>query len=131
MTAAAVAPASDASDFYCHQAIPGLTPVKVVAETEDVLAFEHANHAHPVHVVVVPKAHTLSLVGLGDGGEELLAKVMAVVRRVAAQVEDEHGAASVATNVGLYQESRHLHFHVYHRGETDEQILATYGHHDG
>lgn len=131
MTATAGAPAPDTSDFYCHQAIPGLTPVRVVAETEDVLAFEHTNPAHPVHVVVVPKEHAPSLVDLGGGGEELLAKVMAVVRQVAAQVEKEHGAASVTTNVGLYQESRHLHFHVYHRGETDEQILAMYGHHDG
>ncbi|MFD5029358.1 HIT domain-containing protein [Streptomyces sp. NPDC058405] len=129
MTTAAVAPST--SDFYCHQAIPGLTPVKVVVETEDVLAFEHTNPAHPVHVVVVPKKHTPSLIDLGHGGEELLAKVMAVVGQVAAQIKEEHGAASVTTNVGLYQESQHLHFHVYHRGESDEQILAMYGRHDG
>ncbi|WP_066370521.1 HIT domain-containing protein [Herbidospora mongoliensis] len=118
------------SDFYCHQAIPGLTPVKVVAETEEVLAFEHTNPAHPVHVVVVPKVHTPSLVDLGDGGEVLLNKVMKVVQQVAAQIAEEQGAACVTTNVGLYQESRHLHFHVFHRGESEEQILATYGHHD-
>jgi len=129
VTTAAVA--SSISDFYCHQAIPGLTPVKVVAETEDVLAFEHTNPAYPVHVVVVPKEHTPSLLDLGDRGEDLLAKVMEVVRQVAAQVKDEHGAASITTNVGLYQESQHLHFHVYHRGESKEQILAMYGHHDG
>ncbi|WP_328912510.1 MULTISPECIES: HIT domain-containing protein [unclassified Streptomyces] len=122
---------SSTSDFYCHQAVSGLTPVKVVVETERVLAFEHTNPAYPVHVVVVPKEHTPSLVDLGDGGEELLGEVMAVVRQVAARVEAEHGAASVTTNVGLYQESRHLHFHVYHRGESEEQILAMYGHHDG
>ncbi|WP_329141273.1 HIT domain-containing protein [Streptomyces sp. NBC_01476] len=63
-----MAPASDTSDFYCHQAIAGFTPVRVVAETEDVLAFEHTSPAHPVHVVVVPKAHTPSLVDLGKGG---------------------------------------------------------------
>ncbi|MEV7085926.1 HIT domain-containing protein [Streptomyces sp. NPDC093085] len=126
-----VVPASSTSDFYCHQAIPGLVPIKVVVETEDVLAFEHTNPSHPVHVVVVPKKHTSSLIDLGAGGEELLAKVMAVVGEVAAQVKEEHGAASVTTNVGLYQESQHLHFHVCHRGESDEQILAMYGHHDG
>ncbi|WP_202610662.1 HIT domain-containing protein [Herbidospora solisilvae] len=118
------------SDFYCHQAIPGTTPVTVVAETEEVLAFEHTNPAYPVHVVVVPKVHVPSLVDLGDGGEKLLGKVMAVVQQVAAQMEEEHGAACVTTNVGLYQESRHLHFHVYHRGESEAQILATYSHHD-
>ncbi|MFE1962198.1 HIT family protein [Streptomyces sp. NPDC059479] len=102
-----------------------------MAETEGVLAFEHTNPAHPAHVVVVPKEHIPSLIDLGNGGEELLTEVMAVVRQVAAQIKDEHGAASVTTNVGLYQESQHLHFHVYHRGESDEQILAMYGHHDG
>ncbi|WP_285591455.1 HIT domain-containing protein [Herbidospora sp. NBRC 101105] len=86
--------------------------------------------AYPVHVVVVPKVHVSSLVDLGDGGEQLLGKVMAVVQQVAAQMEEEHGAACVTTNVGLYQESRHLHFHVYHRGESEAQILATYSHHD-
>jgi histidine triad (HIT) family protein len=128
VTTAAVEPST--SDFYCHQAIPGLAPIKVVTENEDVLAFEHTNPAYPVHVVVVPKEHTPSLLDLGEGGEELLAKVMRVVREVAAMVKDEHGSASITTNVGLYQESQHLHFHVYHRGETDEQILETYGHHD-
>ncbi|MFE4171710.1 HIT domain-containing protein [Streptomyces sp. NPDC056909] len=123
--------ATSPSDFYCRQAIPRLTPVKVVMETEDVLAFEHTNPAHPVHVVVVPKEHIPSLIDLGGGGGELLSKVMAVVGKVAAQIKEGHGAASVTTNVGLYQESQHLHFHVYHRGESDEQILAMYGHHDG
>jgi histidine triad (HIT) family protein len=119
------------SDFYCHQAIPGLVPIKVVAETETVLAFEHTNPAHPVHIVVVPKEHTPSLIDLGNGGQTLLAEVMRVVSMVAAQVKEELGAASVTTNVGLYQESQHLHFHVYHRGESEKEILAMYGHHDG
>ncbi|MGW6740640.1 hypothetical protein ACWGDX_07795 [Streptomyces sp. NPDC055025] len=44
---------------------------------------------------MVPKRHIPSLIDLGDGGEELLMKVMAVVRRVAAQIKEEHGAASV------------------------------------
>ncbi|MFD7505399.1 HIT family protein [Streptomyces sp. NPDC059850] len=100
-------------------------------ETERVLAFHHTRPSYPVHIVVVPKEHTPSLVNLGGGGPELLAEVMDVVTKVAAQVEQKHGAASVTTNVGLYQESKHLHWHVYHRGESDEQILAMYGHHDG
>jgi histidine triad (HIT) family protein len=118
------------SDFYCQQALPGLTPVNVVVETDEVLAFEHTAPAHPVHVVVVPKKHTPSLTDLGDGGPELLGKVMAVVAQVARAVEAEHGAASVATNIGLYQESRHLHFHVFHRGETRAELAAGRGRRD-
>ncbi|MEI5528046.1 HIT domain-containing protein [Streptomyces brasiliscabiei] len=129
MTPAVAAPAK-VSDFYCHQAIPGLVEIERVMETDRVLAFHHTKPSHPVHIVVVPKGHVPSLVDLGDGGPELLAEVMDVVAKVADQVREKHGAASVTTNVGLYQESKHLHWHVCHRGESDEQILGMYGHGD-
>lgn len=38
--------------------------------------------------------------------------VLEVVQRVAARVEQERGAAAVLTNLGTYQDSRHLHVHV-------------------
>ncbi len=100
------------SDFYCDEAIPGNTPVQVVAETAEVLAFHHTRPYWPVHIVVVPKAHVPSLTNLGEYSDEVLAKVMAVVRSVAASVEKEHGACRVLTNLGEYQDSKHLHFHV-------------------
>lgn len=100
------------SDFYCEQALSGRTPVDVVRETEEVLAFTHTRPSYPVHVVVVPKRHTPSLVDLGDGGEERLAAVLRVVRAVAAEVTERHGACRVITNLGDYQDSKHLHFHV-------------------
>ncbi|WP_405607413.1 hypothetical protein OG292_01040 [Streptomyces sp. NBC_01511] len=56
---------------------------------------------------------------------------MAVVRQVAWQIKDEHGAACVNTNPGLQQKSKHLHFHGFFRGDPDEDIRAKYGHHDG
>ncbi|MFJ2397297.1 HIT family protein [Streptomyces sp. NPDC087843] len=129
MTSAAVPTAI--SDFYCHQAIPGLVDIDVVTETDRVLAFHHTRPAHPVHIVVVPKEHVPSLVDLGDDNVDLLLEVMEVVREVAGKVRAEHGAASVTTNEGLYQESKHMHWHVCHRGENEREILAAYGHHDG
>jgi histidine triad (HIT) family protein len=99
-------------DFYCEEALSGRTPVRVVEETESVLAFHHTRPFWPVHVVVVPKSHVPSLVDLGAGGERLLLDVMAVVRRIAARVAREHGACRVLTNLGAYQDSKHLHFHV-------------------
>ncbi|WP_406358568.1 HIT family protein [Streptomyces sp. NBC_00658] len=128
-TAAAVT--TEISDFYCHQAIPGLVDIDVVAETDRVLAFHHTRPAHPVHIVVVPKEHVPSLVDLGSDDAELLREVMDVVREVAGKVRTEHGAASITTNEGLYQESKHMHWHITHRGETEKQIMAMYGHHDG
>lgn len=99
-------------DFYCDEAISGRTKVDIVIENDDVLAFHHTRPFWPVHIVVVPKLHVPSLTDLGDASPELLSKVLAVVRDVAAEVEAEHGACRVLTNLGRYQDSKHLHFHV-------------------
>lgn len=100
------------SDFYCEQVLSGRTRVEVVAETPTVLAYHHTRPHWPVHVVVIPKRHVPSLTDLGEGGEALLAELLAVVRQVAAEVEGRHGGARVLTNLGRYQDSKHLHFHV-------------------
>ena len=100
------------SDFYCDEALSGRTPIDVVMETDEVLAFRHTRPFWPVHIVVVPKRHVPSLIDLGGASESLLHAVLAVVRRVAEQVTREHGACRVLTNLGRYQDSKHLHFHV-------------------
>ena len=100
------------ADFYCEEVLSGRTPVRVVRETETVLAFHHTRPFWPVHVVVIQKRHVPSLVDLGGADESLLHQLLSVVREVAAEVLAEHGAARVLTNLGSYQDSRHLHFHV-------------------
>ena len=100
------------SDFYCDEALSGRTPVRIVMETEDVLAFHHTRPYWALHIVVIPKLHIPSLTDLGGHSVELLHRLVDVVRQVASQVEREHGACRVITNLGEYQDSKHLHFHV-------------------
>ena len=100
------------SDFYCDEVLSGRTTVQVVAETDQVLAYHHTHPFWPVHIVVIPKQHIPSLTDLGDADERLLHELLAVVRDVAGTVEQEHGKARVLTNLGEYQDSKHLHFHV-------------------
>lgn len=100
------------SDFYCDEALSGKTPIRKVAETEEVLAFHHTRPYWPVHIVVIPKQHVPSLTDLGDASIDLVHRVLDVVRDIAAEVEQEHGACRVLTNLGDYQDSKHLHFHV-------------------
>lgn len=100
------------SDFYCDEALSGRTPVRTVMETDDVLAFHHTRPHWEVHIVVVPKVHIPSLTDLGGHDIQLVHRLLDVVRQVAAQVEREHGACRVVTNLGAYQDSKHLHFHV-------------------
>lgn len=101
-------------DFYCDEVLSGRTAVRVVHETEGVLAYHHTRPFWPVHIVVIPKVHVPSLTDLGEEGAALLPELLEVVRLVAAQVTEEHGAARVLTNLGDYQDSKHLHFHVNH-----------------
>lgn len=100
---------SGTSDFYCDEVFSGKTPVEKVLETDNVLAYRHTRPFWPAHIVVVPKRHVDSLLTVEDN---LLLELLDVAKRVAKIVLDEHGAARVLTNLGKYQDSKHLHFHV-------------------
>jgi histidine triad (HIT) family protein len=98
-------------DFYCDEVLSGRTPVDCVLETENVLAYHHTRPFWPVHIVVIPKRHIGSLLTI-EASDPLLAELVAVIQQVAAQVVAERGACRVLTNLGEYQESKHLHWHV-------------------
>ena len=101
------------TDFYCDVAIQNPGALEVVHEDERVLAYHHTRPFWQVHLVVVPKRHIGSLTTAGPEDEEDLRAVLQVVAEVARQVEHEHGAAAVLTNLGAYQDSKHLHIHVH------------------
>ena len=96
-------------DFYCDEVFSGKTAVEKVLETANVLAYHHTRPFWPVHIVVVPKQHVDSLLTVEN---ELLIELLDVAKKVADDVLTEHGAARVITNLGEYQDSKHLHFHV-------------------
>lgn len=99
-------------DFYCAEALSGRTPVEVVAESANVVAFRHTRPAYPVHVVVTPKRHIASLITLTSSDSGLILELFDILRDLAAAIEAEYGACRVITNLGRYQDSKHLHFHV-------------------
>lgn len=107
------ASAYSGTDFYCDVAIPNPGALEVVHEDERVLAYHHTRPFWQVHLVVEPKRHIGSLTTAGPEDEEDLRAVLQVVAEVARQVEHEHGAAAVLTNLGAYQDSKHLHIHVH------------------
>ena len=99
-------------DFYCEEVLSGRTPVLIVRETDNVLAYHHTRPFWPVHIVVIPKRHISSLVTLEESDDPILLEMLSVVREVAKEVLAEHGACRVLTNLGRYQDSKHLHWHV-------------------
>lgn len=99
-------------DFYCKEVLSGKTAVEKVLETENVLAYHHTRPFWDTHIVVIPKRHIPSLLELKAADDPLLLEIFEVIKQVAAMVYDERGAARVLANLGEYQESKHLHFHV-------------------
>ena len=99
-------------DFYCNEVLSGKTPVEIVRETNEVLAYYHTRPFWPTHIVVIPKRHISSLLTLEEADEPLLLQLISIVREVAREVVAKHGACRVLTNLGEYQDSKHLHWHV-------------------
>jgi histidine triad (HIT) family protein len=100
------------SDFYCDEVLSGKTPVEKVVETDNVLAYFHTRPAYEVHIVVIPKKHISSLITISEEDNELLIELLLTVKQVASRVVLEKGACRVITNLGEYQDSKHLHWHV-------------------
>ncbi|GEL78523.1 HIT family protein [Tenuibacillus multivorans] len=99
-------------DFYCDEVLSGKTKVDKVMETDNVLAYYHTRPFYPVHIVAIPKKHISSLITLKENENNLLIELFEVIKEVAAMVKDEYGACRVLTNLGDYQDSKHLHWHV-------------------
>jgi histidine triad (HIT) family protein len=101
-------------DFYCDEVLSGRTAVQKVIETEQVLTFYHTRPFYLVHIVIIPKQHIESLTALESSDDDLILELLVIIKKIAAQIVAEHGACRVVTNMGGYQESKHLHFHVIH-----------------
>ena len=100
------------NDFYCDEVLNRKTEVRIVTETDNVLAYHHTRPFWPEHIVVIPKRHVGSLLTTDTQDAPLLLELLTVIREVAAKVVAEHGACRVLTNLGEYQDSKHLHWHI-------------------
>lgn len=98
------------TDFYCDAVLSGHVPVRVVAESERVLAFEHTQPTWQTHIVVIPKQHVRQLIEVEDPslfGE--LFRIMSHVIKKRGLAESNY---KIITNGGSYQTTPHLHFHL-------------------
>ena len=100
------------NDFYCDEVLNRKTEVRIVTETDNVLAYHHTRPFWPEHIVVIPKRHVGSLLTIETQDAPLLLELLTVIREVAAKVVAAHGACRVLTNLGEYQDSKHLHWHI-------------------
>jgi histidine triad (HIT) family protein len=92
----------------------GQIPAKVVWQDEDIFAFEDLNPQAPVHVLVIPKRHFVSLNDMTNGGQHLLGRLVEATTLVAKNKGIAESGYRVVANTGANggQTVLHLHLHV-------------------
>jgi histidine triad (HIT) family protein len=103
----------------------GEIPVTVVYETDTVLAFRDIGPQAPVHVLVIPKAHHVTVAALAEADPALAGEVLAGVGAVAKGEGLEEDGYRVMFNTGEHggQTVHHVHAHVF-GGEPLGPMLA-------
>lgn len=69
-------------DFYCDEVLSGKTQVKVVMETNNVMAYHHTRPYYKHHIVVIPKIHIQSFISEEEeNNDETLLEMMQVIKK--------------------------------------------------
>ena len=100
------------NDFYCDIALRDTSTLKKEYESKNVLAYHRTQPHWPVHIVVVSKKHIKSFTERTAGDDLIIEDIIKVIQTIAQKIEKEVGAVRILTNIGKYQDSKHLHFHI-------------------
>ena len=100
------------NDFYCDIVLKNKIELNKEYESENVIAFHHTNPSYPLHIIVIPKKHIASFITLSYEDNEIIMEIIKVLKEISKEIEIKYGGARIITNLGKYQESKHLHFHI-------------------
>lgn len=97
-------------------------PGTIVYEDEKVLAFKDINPQAPIHIIVVPKKHVVSIM---EANEEITANIFNAIQKIAKEQGIESKGFRVITNCGkdAGQTVNHLHFHILAGTNLGEKIV--------
>jgi histidine triad (HIT) family protein len=89
-------------------------PVDVVAETEELLAFNDINPQAPRHVLVIPKAHIASVNEFRPDEAPLVGRMVLLAREIAEDHDFAEAGYRLVMNCGEQagQSVGHVHLHV-------------------
>jgi histidine triad (HIT) family protein len=102
--------------IFC-KIVEGKIPSRKVYEDEEIFAFHDIAPWAPIHFLLIPKQHILSLAQLGSEHERLMGRMMLLAPRLALQegcTPYPEGGFRLVSNTGKLggQEVHHLHLHV-------------------
>ncbi|HMM85897.1 histidine triad nucleotide-binding protein [Azohydromonas sp.] len=104
---------ADPDCIFC-KIVAGRVPAKKVHEDDQVVVFHDIHPWAPVHVLLVPRQHIVSMAEVGPEHQALLGHMMALVPRLMRELGVTGGFRQVI-NTGRDggQEVMHLHMHAF------------------
>ena len=89
-------------------------PADIVFENEDVIAFKDVKPIAPVHVLVIPKKHIISIADANDNDVLLMGKLIMAAKKIAEDLEISNKGYRLLIRVGKGggQEVDHIHLHL-------------------
>lgn len=100
-------------DFYCETALKPNANIVIEFENDLVLAFHHTKPSYEKHIVVIPKEHIHDIRDAKD--EKLIINLILASQLILNSWTDEYiqsNGAKIVTNLGKFQDTPHLHFHI-------------------
>jgi histidine triad (HIT) family protein len=98
--------------IFCKIAA-GDVPANKVHEDDEVVAFRDLHPQAPVHVLVIPKRHVVSLSGAGSADAALLGRLMLAASAIAESEGIAGSGYRVVTNTGANGGQTVSHFHLH------------------
>ena len=96
-----------------EEALSGKTDINKLYESDTVLAFHHTNPSYEFHVVIVPKVHITDLLATTDKHNPMMIEIINVAKKIIkSEIDIENSGAKLVTNLGEFQDTPHLHFHL-------------------
>jgi histidine triad (HIT) family protein len=89
-------------------------PADIVFENEKIIVFKDINPKAPVHLLIVPKKHIISVNEIEEQDKDILGDLLLTAKEVAEENKIKKGGYKLTINVGegAGQEVPHLHIHL-------------------
>ena len=100
----------------CHfcKIIRKEAPAEIVYEDDGVIAFKDVYPLAPVHVLIIPKKHIVSIVDITEEEIELMGKLILTAKKIADKLGISENGYKLLFRVGRHggQEVEHIHLHL-------------------
>ncbi len=109
--------------IFCR-IVAGDVPAKLLYESAQVVAFADVSPIVPVHTLIIPRRHIVSMNDMSGSDKDLLGEMMLVATKLAAEQQIAQNGYKLLIRTGAHggQEVPHVHLHLLGGARMSENI---------